>query len=285
MTEKSESAAPEGRDVQTIEDFLANSPPGTTRTAMLASSMEILSMQLGLNLKEISLHCPNSKCEGMRLFSPDIDFVPSIGISPYQFLKYTCRNCRISRKTYAVRFSFDTITFHITKLGEHPPFGDPTPTRLLTMVKEERDYYLKGRRSENQGLGIGAYAYYRRVVENQKDRIFDEIIKVAEATPADPATVDALKRAKEQTQFSRAVESLKGALPPTLLIGGHNPLTILHTALSAGVHEQADDECLEAAHTIREVLSALAERVGELLKQESTLKSALSKLIPKKPVT
>ena len=37
---------------------------------------------------------------------------------------------------------------------------------------------MKGRRCGNLGLGIGAFVYYRRVVENQKSRILDEIIKV-----------------------------------------------------------------------------------------------------------
>jgi hypothetical protein len=39
-----------------------------------------------------------------------------------------------------------------------------------------------GRRAENQGMGIGAFAYYRRVVENQKNRIIAEIKRVAEKT-------------------------------------------------------------------------------------------------------
>jgi len=35
------------------------------------------------------------------------------------------------------------------------------------------------RQAEALGLGIGAFGYYRRVLENQKDRLFDEILKVS----------------------------------------------------------------------------------------------------------
>ena len=41
----------------------------------------------------------------------------------------------------------------------------------MKLVGPDRDDFLKGRRCENQGLGVGAFIYYRRVVENQKNRI------------------------------------------------------------------------------------------------------------------
>jgi hypothetical protein len=65
------------------------------------------------------------------------------------------------------------------KYGERPPFGPNTPNRLLSLLGDQKDVFLKGKRCEFQGLGIGAFSYYRRVVENQKSRILDEIIKVA----------------------------------------------------------------------------------------------------------
>ena len=55
--------------------------------------------------------------------------------------------------------------------------------------------YLKGRRCENQGLSIGAFSYYRRVVESQKDKIFDEIIGVCERLDVDSETIESLKSA------------------------------------------------------------------------------------------
>lgn len=167
-------------------------------------------------------------------------------------------------------------------MGEVPVFGDPTPTRLLSLLGSEKDYFLKGRRAENQSLGIGAFAYYRRVVENQKNRILDEVIKVADLTNAPTSLKEALKQAREEPQFSRAVESLKGAIPDSLLIEGHNPLTLLHQALSEGIHAQTDEECLDLAGTIRTVLSSFAERVGEIRREQSQLKEAISKLLNRK---
>ena len=50
---------------------------------------------------------------------------------------------------------------------------------MLRLIQEDRELFLIGRRAETQGMGIGAFAYYRRVVEEQKTRIFDKIIDVA----------------------------------------------------------------------------------------------------------
>ena len=123
-----------------------------------------------------------------------------------------------------------------------------TPVKVVRVLGAEKDYYFKGRQSENQGLGIAAFAYYRRVVENQKNKIFDEIIRtVKKINPEDAVFIAELEAAKKENQFSKAVESIKHAIPQILLIDGHNPLTLLHSALSEGLHAKNDEECLEIA--------------------------------------
>ena len=69
------------------------------------------------------------------------------------------------------------------------------------------------------------------------------------------------------------------AFPQALLIDGHNPLKLLHKALSRGMHAETDKECLENAEDIRVVLTTLAERISAVLKEESKLKSALTRLM------
>ena len=48
---------------------------------------------------------------------------------------------------------------------------------------------------------------------------------------------------------------IKDGIPESLLVDGHNPLTVLYTALSAGIHGQTDELCLERAASIRLVLA------------------------------
>ncbi|MCF8476495.1 MAG: hypothetical protein K9G60_05665 [Pseudolabrys sp.] len=138
---------------------------------------------------------------------------------------------------------------------------------------------MKGRRCENQGLGIGAFVYYRRVVENHKNQILNEIIRVSEKLNAPAETITTLNAAKAENQFSKAMESVKDAIPQALLINGANPLTLLHSALSVGLHAQSDEQCLELAHDIRVVLVELAERLGQTLKDEAELSTAVTRLL------
>jgi len=126
------------------------------------------------------------------------------------------------------------------------------------------------------------FFYYRRVVENQKNRIFGEIIKVTKKVSPDDKLISELEAAKGETQFSKAVESIKHALPHSLLINGHNPLSLLHSALSEGVHTNDDATCLELATSIRVVLIEFAERLGQALKDEAELTEAVKRLASKR---
>jgi hypothetical protein len=150
---------------------------------------------------------------------------------------------------------------------------------LITLIGPDRDEFLKGRRCEIQGLGVGAFTYYRRVVVSQKNRILGEIVKVAEKIdPGSPAIAE-LKAAIKETRFSESLEMVKTAIPQALLINGHNPLTLLHGALSDGLHDRTDEECLQTASSVRVVLAELSERLAQALKDEAEITKALGTLM------
>jgi hypothetical protein len=91
--------------------------------------------------------------------------------------------------------------------------------------------------------------------------------------------ITGLEDARKETQFSKAIETIKPGVPQALLIDGHNPLTLLHNALSEGMHAQTDEECLELATSIRIVLTDLVERLASVLSDHVELKAAVSKLL------
>ncbi|MBG0844300.1 hypothetical protein H3222_03665 [Pseudomonas chengduensis] len=236
-----------------------------------------------LSTPEIQLHCPNDSCNGVRFFrcvsgrethlTTEFEFI---------YVTYRCSNCQDHQKTYSLAAKLDAEksgTGELYKFGELPTFGPPTPPKLVKLIGPDRETFLKGRRCENQGLGIGAFIYYRRVVENQKNRILNEIIKVSEKIGAPEERVEVLRRAVSETQFSKALDMAKDAIPESLLINGHSPVLLLHSALSEGVHALSDEECLDLASSIRVVLGELSERLGQALKDEAELSKALSTLM------
>ncbi len=135
-----------------------------------------------------------------------------------------------------------------------------------------------------QGLGIGAFVYYRRVLENKKKVIFERVIKVAEKIGADKSLLEHLRAAAEEQQFKKSLELAKDAVPQSLLINGHNPFTLLHTALSDGLHDKDEEHCLQLASDVRVVLIDLADRLAQALKDEAELNSAVGRLLAKRPL-
>ena len=270
----------------TFKEFLEKVPPGRT-VSVKSFAVKTRSGTQGnvwypLTLPLLELHCDtDSSCGGMRLFEPKGGYSTRPGATNI-FVSFVCRNCKTSEKTYALMVYLtdqDKGDGELFKYGEDPHFGSPTPARVVSLIGPEKEYYFKGRRSENQGLGIAAFAYYRRVVENQKNRMLDEIIRVAAKIGASQEMLRDLETAKTETQFTTAVKAMKHGIPPALMINGHNPLTLLHAALSEGLHAQTDEDCLAVATSIRVVLTDFAERLGSALKDNAELNAAVSRLM------
>ncbi|KGJ88102.1 hypothetical protein [Thalassotalea sp. ND16A] len=232
------------------------------------------------------LYCPHEKCKGNRLFFTRTQYGTHLSDKELNmnFIKYTCRNCGVTEKVFAYLHEFDGgYNSIVAKVGEIPKFGKRVPEKVNKLIKSERDLFFKGMANENQGMGIGAFSYYRRVLDSQKDRIFDKIIQAVEVLPVDKEIIEELKAAKAETQFTKAVDKIKAALPQGLLISGHNPLKLLYSAVSEGLHNHTDEECLQYAQSIRLVLFEFAERLDSVLKANRDLSGAVKMLAGLKP--
>jgi hypothetical protein len=288
-------------------EFLTDRPPGTRGEVDRAAYVLPPGQARGfpsISLPELLLYCDgeckvNSYCRGEvrasgKLFG-GIDRVVlarvAVAVEPTQnipwdaILGYCCEKCGRLIKTYSVRFLSIApspearFPVDVQKISEWPAFSPRTPSKLTTLIGPDRDLFLKGRQAESDGLGIGAFAYYRRIVENQKNRVLDEIIRVARHIGAPADAIAALEAARGETQFGKAVDGVKEAIPRVLYIKGHNPFTLLHGALSEGIHAASDGECLVAANDIRLILVELAERLNEALREQRELDAALSRLV------
>jgi len=272
--------------VITWKEFLQEHPPGNVVIVSgAATGLNPINLppNIVLVIPSIKLYCPEETCGADMFFaSPGEPYPISLikGAFKRVFLTYKCKNCGNYSKTFAlfVKLKEDDLC-EAYKFGEYPPFGPHTPARVISLIGPDRDIFLKGRRAESQGLGIGAFAYYRRVVENQKGKLIGEIIKAAKQLGTKKDMLDTLEAAKRENQFSKAVEQIKDAIPKSLLIKEHNPLTLLHTALSRGMHAKTDKDCLEVATDIRVVLVELAERIGLVLKDNAELSASLGRLL------
>jgi hypothetical protein len=230
---------------------------------------------------ELWIHCSRESCDGVRRFkctSSTYRF-DSRTFPMHCFMTYKCGNCDLP-KVFSLRLKLDPHGAGGSgfKFGEFPEFGDPIPSRVSTLIGPDRDLFFKGYKCENQGLGIGAYGYYRRVVDNQWQRLLKEVAAVAKREGATSDILQRLERAKAEHLFGKGFDLVKDLVPNSLRVHGENPLTLLYDALSKQLHEGTDEECLAHAVAARVVLFELAERIAVALKVSNELKDAISTL-------
>jgi hypothetical protein len=158
----------------TLPEFLESVSPGQVRTINTPISVEGQSAGLPnryrFRLPEIQLHCPSDACNGERFFRVEEDDCEVVR-GPnwnFEYVNYKCSNCQRQIKTFALALQIRTgeqkkpVALDCYRFGELPPYGPPTPSRLISLLGSGRELFLKGRRCEIQGLGIGAFVYYRR---------------------------------------------------------------------------------------------------------------------------
>lgn len=262
-----------------FEDFLSTYPPGEVQAIGNLGVIRSPSSTPILIKPRLKLYCPNSVCSGVRFF--DSYQTKKVTLSEKWsriFLHYSCANCRTHSKIFAImaRWNTDIDEGEAIKVGEWPPFGPKVSARVISILGENKDLFLMGRRAEIQGLGIGALAYYRKVIENQKDHIIDELLRVVRRTGSPEPYIEKLKSAKMEKRFKEAVELISDALPQALLINGYNPLALLDQAISKGSYAHNDTDALKLATALRRILSELADRVVRALEDQTDLDEAVN---------
>lgn len=270
-----------------LKEFFEKIPPGVNKNLSINTyEQHQYGTQLpskGILLPEITIFCSSDSCNGDRIHDSKDEISVLVQSGKKLFITYVCRNCKKNVKVFSIILSLQSETEAVIyKFGELPKFGERLPSKLIALFGKDRDLFLKGWECEKEGLGIGAFSYYRRVVENQTGKIFDEIIRALKTLTGTGQIISELETAKKQIQFTSAVDHIKKSLPELLYIDGHNPLTLLHKALSEGIHILSDEDCLELATSIRQVLSALIEKVSFITVENKELKSAVTKLLNRK---
>jgi hypothetical protein len=235
-----------------------------------------------LPLPSIRAHCASAICGGDREFDVlhDNIEVRCGGVPECHLLEYGCRNCKSERRTYAIEFVVKSMIapVYARKLGQLPPFGDPLPARVFELIDADRELMLRARRCTSASLGIGAFAYYRRIVERNWRHLVGELHTTAQKLEVDAEILRRIDKARTRREFSAAVKDLRNAIPASLLIAGKNPITLLHRTLSVGVHVDDDADCLVRASAIESVLVHLATRMKEALAERSSLEAAMKAL-------
>jgi hypothetical protein len=172
----------------------------------------------------------------------------------------------------------------IMKVGQFPSWEIAMDKNLVALLGEHSGFYKKGLVCESQGYGIGARAYYRRIVETIIDQLLESVTDLIPETEK-PRYLAALQKTKQTIVAKEKIELVKDLLPEILRPSGQNPLGLLHDFLSGGLHAGSEEECLESAQHIREVLVFLVNQIIRSKSSSKQFTESMKKLLDKKSST
>jgi hypothetical protein len=192
---------------------------------------------------------------------------------------YLCVSCREHRRDFFIHISDDLQGYK--KIGQNPPWSISGDKNIEKMLGKHKQHLTRGMICESQGYGIGAFGYYRRITEEIIDTLISDIEAIIPAS--DRASFSAAyEKVKNTRQTSEKIALVKDLLPTSLEIEGMNPLGILHSSLSEGLHSNSDQECLEYAEAVRETLVYLSSQVSETRNRKMAFTEKMRKLLDKK---
>ncbi|MES2458687.1 MAG: hypothetical protein V4594_24240 [Bacteroidota bacterium] len=192
-----------------------------------------------------------------------------------------CQSCK-AKIDFLIKTSSDKewdkrkegMTITIQKIGQFPSYDVGLNTILKKYLNEEdQSNYKKALICLSISYGIGAYAYLRRVIENEIKRIIQDIAELEFDGVEYVQT--AYEAFKTDFQMSKLIEVVNKYLPGSLKDLGDNPVRLLYEQLSGGIHEFTDEQCIEKAHHIDVLLNYVIRKINEEKYQLSDVKKAM----------
>ena len=194
---------------------------------------------------------------------------------------YRCQGCAKFHRTFFIKTEKKDTKSYMYKCGQYPGWEINSDKNITKLLGEYAGLYKKGLVCESQGYGIGAFSYYRRIVELIIQKLLDDIPELMSGEELNKYS-EALSQTKKTIVASDKIELVKDLLPSILRPNDTNPLSLLHSVLSEGLHELSEDECLKNASACGEILVFLVEQI-ELSKESSKkFTDSMTKILEKK---
>jgi hypothetical protein len=194
------------------------------------------------------------------------------------YFEFTCVTCRKERREFLIEQVLNEKTIKIQKYGELPRKSLERDKVLQKFFSDDSEYYEKAVVCLSHGYGIAAFAYFRRIIENNIFKLLDLLKEDSvNATNTDEIQT-AIAELKKQSPMSDKIKFANKALPEYLKPSGLNPLGRLYQVLSEGVHSLSDQDCLQKTSEIKECMKYLISELSDRKKNQNRFKSMVGSL-------
>ncbi|WP_298543775.1 hypothetical protein [uncultured Aquimarina sp.] len=194
-------------------------------------------------------------------------------------LRYLCESCKVFERRFFIYINKDVSMMH--KVGQYPEWEIKMDKNLEKRLHKHSKTFRKGLVCESQGYGIGAFSYYRRITEEIIDELLESISELIEEEHKIEYQ-EALEKTKNTRVTQEKIDLVKDLLPTILKPKGMNPLGVLHSELSEGLHAESDEACLENANHIKSILTFLINQIIQSKESARSFTNSMKSLLDKK---
>jgi hypothetical protein len=215
----------------------------------------------------ISFNCQNPEC--LKETTWAVSYRRYNNELWFWLVQYQCTLCQRNTIVVAYRASqSDTEDFigpsgteqrsfvaAVQKIGQYPPMSIEIPKTLeKNLGGGAAALYKRGLINRNEGYGLGAITYIRRVVEDKTDELIEVVSQLAKSHNIDSEVIKKIEAVKnERTTYDQKLRLAATVLPESLMVDGVHPLGILYGLVSQGIHDLSEEECIKIADETKSV--------------------------------
>lgn len=177
-----------------------------------------------------------------------------------------CQSCEYKMhfvvRAFTERPWTESPVLYFQKIGQFPAFSiEPQSDLLKYLTEDDIVFYKKALINLSHNYGIGAYAYFRRIIENEIQRLIKSISEL-EFEGVEDVKVAYDKYLRDH-QMGALISVLNSHLPSSLQRLGGNPISLLYQQLSEGIHDSSEEVCADKAKLIDSLLTYTIKAINE----------------------
>ena len=174
-------------------------------------------------------------------------------------------------------YKIENTNIFIQKVGAFPEIKVITDSIVTKYFSRETNtFYYKGLNALNQNFGIGAFAYFRRIIEKELINIISDIKSLPDSHSAEIETL--LIKHNANPKISTIYENVFEHLPNSLKTLGDNPIKLLYNQTSEGLHSLNEEVCLQKANSILQLLNFVIKKINEERSEIKSLRETIKSL-------
>ena len=130
----------------------------------------------------------------------------------------------------------------------------------------------------NEGYGIGACAYLRRLLEKYINPLLQLLYEVKQETGATPEDLKAIQEAIISKDFTSKTKFAAEIAPASIIVEGHNPLKEIHERLSVGIHTLDEKTANTYAQEIKNALEFIIRSLKRTHEERKAFAAQIKKI-------